>query len=280
MIVITNVEHDHPDIYPSLSETLAAFGSFINNMDEEGLLVINGDNPNNQVLLKGVTKKTQTYGFSPNSSYQIEKVNYKEGKTSFFLKQGNLSLGEYQLNVPGKFNVLNATAAIVVGLQLGLTVSQIKDGLQQFLGTKRRFELIGEKGKIKVYDDYAHHPSEIKMTLMAVREWFPKHRIICLFQPHTYSRTKSLLTEFASSFGFANEVIILPIFPSAREEVDPEINSSILASKISMFHPSVTFEGREEKILERLKNVKEDTIVLTMGAGDIYQLAPKILSSN
>lgn len=279
MIVVTNIEYDHPDIYPSLLDTLAAFGSFINNMDEDGLLVINGDNVHNRTLLKSISKKTQTYGFSANLSYQIEKVEFKEGKTTFSLKQKNLSLGEYQLNVPGKFNILNATAAIVVGLQVGLTTSQVKEGLQQFLGTKRRFELIGEKGKVKVYDDYAHHPSEIKMTLMAVKEWFPKHKIICLFQPHTYSRTKSLLPDFARSFGFADEVMILPIFPSAREEVDPEINSSILASKINLFHPRVTFEGREEKILERIKSIKDDTIVITMGAGDIYEIGPKILRS-
>lgn len=276
--IITNIEYDHPDIYRSLEETFAAFSSFVENMDEEGLLVINGDNAHNRSFIKTVRKKTQSYGFSPDVSYQIENVKFQTGRTKFSLKQDNLYLGEYEIQVPGKFNVLNATASIVVGLHLGLTTQQIKSSLYQFLGTKRRFEFIGDKGKLKIYDDYAHHPSEIKMTLMAVHEWFPDYKILCLFQPHTYSRTKSLLNEFAQSFGFADEVIVLPIFASAREKYDPEFNSSFLTAKINLYHPRAFFEADEKKIIERLQNISEKTIVLTMGAGDIYKLGPKILN--
>ncbi|MBI3385332.1 UDP-N-acetylmuramate--L-alanine ligase, partial [Candidatus Gottesmanbacteria bacterium] len=168
---------------------------------------------------------------------------------------------------------------IAVGLHLGLSVSALQQGLLEFAGTKRRFEMIAQKKNVTLYDDYAHHPTEIQMTLLACRQWYPKEKIVVIFQPHTYSRTKMLLSSFARSFNFADEVLILPIFASAREKEDLTINSSILAAEISKFHPKVSYFADKEKLIAYLrKTLAPGTVIFTMGAGDVYELDKEIVA--
>lgn len=274
VIVITNIEYDHPDMYKSLDETLAVFELFISQLPEDGFVVINTDSSNNRTIIKKLRqKKIITYGFSADADYKISSVSFTPGITKFILKHNDLAIGEFILLVPGKFNALNATAAIVVGLQLGLSVAKIQEGLVSFRGTKRRFELIADKNKIRLYDDYAHHPQEIAATLLACREWFKKEKIVVIFQPHTYSRTKALLKQFSQSFELADEVLILPIFSSAREKDDPEINSEILVAEIGRYQPHVKFMTDNKNLLSYLSShLDRGSIVLTMGAGDVYKL--------
>lgn len=278
IIVITNIEYDHPDLYSSLAETKKVFRQFVNSLPTDGLLIINGDNTNNQEIARSASRKVITYGFSKENDYQIEKVQFAEGVTRFVLRGKNISLGEFVLNVPGKFNILNATASIVTALSVGLPILQIQKGLAAFLGTKRRFELIKSQNGNKLFDDYAHHPSEIQMTLLAAHEWYPKHQIICVFQPHTFSRTKALLAEFSKCFGLSDEVYILPIFPSAREKEDKSINSLLLVNEIARYHHNVFYvKDLYNLIIMIKKRIRaKKMIIITMGAGDIYKFTDNL----
>ena len=277
--IITNIEYDHPDLYKTFEDTKTAFTSFINKLPQnDGLLIINKDNANNNKMLASIARKFITYGFSGDADYQIERIRFSEGQTYFTVKNGNLKLGDFTIKTPGKFNALNALSVIILGIQLGIPVARLQRLVPEFLGTKRRFEFIGEKNCIKLYDDYAHHPNEIQMTLMAIRQWFPKTKIICIFQPHTYSRTKALLPQFARSFGFADRAFILPIFSSAREVEDLSINSSILTCEISKFHPQTTYVSNNNILLDSLgKELDNNSLIITMGAGDIYKLDDQIM---
>jgi UDP-N-acetylmuramate--alanine ligase len=242
-------------------------------MQKSGVVIINGDNKNNREVIQKINREVKTYGFSKENDYQIDKVRFKEGSTEFILRNKSIILGNFIIKVPGKLNIQNATAAIIAALTAGLTINQIQKGLVLFTGTKRRFELIKEKNDIKLIDDYAHHPSEIQMTLLAAKEWYPGYKIICIFQPHTFSRTKALLSDFSQSFGLSSEVYILPIFPSAREKEDNSINSFILVNETARYHQRVFYAKDHIDLLQKLKNnIKPKTILITMGAGDIYKI--------
>ncbi|MCL5676155.1 MAG: UDP-N-acetylmuramate--L-alanine ligase [Patescibacteria group bacterium] len=278
VIVVTNIIYDHPDIYKSLEHTLQVFCEFISCLPENGFAVINIDSANNREVIKRTkNKKIITYGFSLDANYRVENLKFNRGETLFSLSFHRVNIGDFVLKIPGKFNALNAAACAAVGLNLGLTTDQVRN-LASFEGTQRRFEFKGEKDNIKLYDDYAHHPSEISATLLAVKEWFKKEKLAVIFQPHTYSRTKALLKEFSQSFGMADKVYVLPIFSSAREKEDLGVSSQILASEISRYQPNVEYVSDKTQLLSSLKrNIKDDTIILTMGAGDVYKLDEEIL---
>ena len=186
-------------------------------------------------------------------------------------------LGPFKLNIPGRANVLNATAAIIVALKLAIEEKLIKRVLPQFSGVRRRFEKIGQKENLIIIDDYAHHPRSIRLTLAAARQKFPARKIWAVFQPHTYSRTKELLKDFGRSFKDADRVIITEIYASARERV-ATVSSQDLVYEIKKHQRSVKFIADWSKIAQEVKDApKGPTIVMTIGAGDIYKLAEKIL---
>jgi len=166
--------------------TKQTFKKFFQKIPQDGLLVASADNPNSFEVAKTAGVNLQTYGFSPQADWQIIKSYYGQGQTIFSLLHKNLIIEDLKIKIPGRYNVLNATAALAAAVFIGLDIKNIKRGLEVFAGTKRRFEFIGEAGRIKLYDDYAHHPEEIKAVLQAVRKWFPEDRIIVIFQPHTY----------------------------------------------------------------------------------------------
>jgi UDP-N-acetylmuramate--alanine ligase len=188
-------------------------------------------------------------------------------------------LGEFVLHVSGEHNCVNALGAIAVALEIGLPIDKIKTGLQAFTGTKRRMELVGTLASgALLYDDYAHHPTEITKTLSAFRAMFPKKQLLCIFQPHTYSRTKVLFDTFVHAFAQADRVIIMDIFASAREAVDETISSRILAEEIQKYHRNVLFLPKRSDVVQYLNAnpPKADTIVITMGAGDVYKIANEL----
>ena len=269
IIILTNIEHDHPDVYPDLDSTMKAYIDFISRLPEDGLLVANQDSFNVRRLLKRFKKakfKIRTFGFSEKSDFQIKNYKVKNQKVFFKLNEE-----KYFLKVPGHFNTANAAAAAIAAKHLGLTYQQIKKGLSVYGGTKRRFEKVAEKNGIFLYDDYAHHPLEIKAVLKAAKEWFKGKRIIVVFQSHTYSRTKSLLKSFAASFNNADKVIISEIYPSAREKKDPEINGRILAEEIKKQQKSVIYKKDCQSVCRFLKdNIKKGDVIITIGAGDIF----------
>ena len=273
--VVTNIEHDHPDIYPKFADTLNTFRKYFLKIPKQGLLVANIDNLNTKRTIKGLKIPIQTYGFSKDADWQIKNLKYSEGRTAFsvYSKKDKIFLTDINLHVPGKFNVQNAMAAYVVGKKVGLTDQEIKLGLERYLGCMRRFEKKGVFKGAAFYDDYAHHPSEIKVTLDAARNWYPEKRIIAIFQPHTFSRTKILFKDFSKAFADADVVGFMDIYASARESKDNTVSSKLLAKETKKHKKNTYYLGDLKSILKWLnKNTKEGDIVITMGAGDIFHI--------
>jgi len=282
LVVVTNIEHDHPDVYPTFSDTKKAYKVFFSKIPDDGFLLINGDNKNAMNLLQDEQKNYKfeyaTYG-KKLGLWEFKDEVFKDGKTEFKLKADMLDSKYWldaTLHVPGIFNLYNAAAAYAVSQNLLVDPKSGIEALEKYVGCKRRFEKIAELNDILFYDDYAHHPSEIEATLKAAREWFPDNRILVYFQPHTYSRTKALFEEFATSFNSADFVGIADIFSSAREEKDPKVTSEKLVEEIKKHHPhpeNIVYEGDWKEGSEYLaKTLKPNDVFITIGAGDIYKI--------
>lgn len=272
ILVITNVDYDHPDVYASLEGVQRAFVDLMNQQEGKKLAIVNIEDPATDRLISTISaSRIITYGLSDMAKYRGKHIVFHAGKTTFELEYNGGSLGIFTIKVPGRHNVLNAIAAGLASHECGATWEAIRTGLAKFEGAKRRFELIGQQNQISYYDDYAHHPREITATLAAVRSWYPHHRIIVVFQPHTYSRTKSLLSDFGVSFTHSDIVIPCEIYGSARETDTLGMSGKLFADEIRKHHPRVLFARRKEDVITVLgKTVKKGDKVIFMGAGDIY----------
>jgi len=291
IIVITNIGFDHPDIYPSINEVKEAFRKFILKLPGDGVVVAYGDDPNVLDVITCYNGKKIIYGESLDNDYVISNIKTKNRKISFSVSAKDGFKGNFALNIFGEQNVLNATASIIVGKYLGLSLGQLKNGISSYKGSKRRSEFIGNlKRGALVFDDYAHNPAKICATLKAFRSAYPNKRIVCIFQPHTYSRTKSLFEQFVNSFDDADTIIITNIYASLREKKDPTVSSEILADAIRLSPRrspfghlrgvrNVVFLPYLTDVVEYIDKKKygEDTIVITMGAGDIYKISSKLI---
>ncbi|PIQ72980.1 hypothetical protein COV86_00135 [Candidatus Roizmanbacteria bacterium CG11_big_fil_rev_8_21_14_0_20_35_14] len=281
-IICVNIDFDHPDVYKDIEETKKAFLEFFDNRK----LIVNIDNKNLlQCFLpagrQGKTLKSEnitTYGFSNNAHYQIINWEINEEGSKFKIKSNNDS-GQarmtFFISLFGKHNISNATAVIVQLIKLGHKVEEIKGAIVGFKGAERRFELIYKKNDIYLFDDYAHHPNEIKATIESAKARFKDRRIIVIFQPHTYSRTNFLLKEFKDSLSLADIGFVMPIFASARENKNQfKVNSKdIVKNKANLF-----FVESDDQLINRLdKVVKKGDVVFTMGAGNVYKLKNKLI---
>ena len=283
MALFTNIDFDHPDLYSSTEEIKDIFLKFADSLPSDGVLIACGDDPYNIKLLKEFNGNKITYGFSSGNDYKIKKISFSNSQTFFWVEGRGTDFGEFSVNVLGEHNALNALGAIVACLEIGVSIDKIKKSISEYKGSKRRFEYIGvlDSGAL-LFDDYAHHPVEIKKTLKSIRDAFPKYRIVCFFQPHTYSRTKKLFDQFIYSFSDADEIIIADIFSSEREEKDPSVSSKLLVESVSKMHPNVKFLPGLEDVVKYIdqKGYGRDTIVLTMGAGDIYKVKDNLKIKN
>lgn len=277
--IFTNIEFDHPDVYESIDQMRNDFLTFANQLPGNGALIACGDDSQSKKLIKSYKGKVVTFGFSPNNDFILDRVTVSDGKTFFWVSSRGTSLGEFSINVVGDFNALNALGAIVGALELGLSIDKIKTSISYFTGSKRRFEYVGklETGAM-LFDDYAHHPTEIKKTLHAFAQNFGRSKIVCIFQPHTYSRTKALFEEFAHSFSEADTVILTEIYPSLRETIDSNFSSRLLVDKIAFFNKNAFFLPKLPDVVKYIeqKAYGEDTIIITMGAGDVYKINEKL----
>jgi UDP-N-acetylmuramate--alanine ligase len=270
--VITNIEYDHPDVYPSIDDLQNAFLKFANGIEKQGALVVCIDQEEAKKLVNNYKNTFISYGFSKNADFNLDRVNVAEDKTFFWVYTKGTSLGEFSINVAGEHNALNALCAIVVCLELGLSVEKIKKGLSAFKGTKRRFEYIKTLSSgVMLFDDYAHHPTEIKKTLETFRKSFPNKKIVCIFQPHTSSRTKALFEQFISSFNDANTVILTDIYLSQREKPDDTVSSRLLSEAIRKIHKDVLYIENLKDVVKYVdqKEYGKEFVVVTMGAGDV-----------
>lgn len=277
VIVVTNIEHDHPDIYPTFEDTKKVFRKFFEKVPQDGLLVACVDNPNVAEVIKDISVPITTYGFSEQAHWKIINLNFENQQAKFSLL-GSGEKYDLTLQVPGQFNVANSVAAFVVSQFLGVSTAEAISGVGRYTGCKRRVERVAEKDGVLYYDDYAHHPTEIRAAILALRDWYPDRRVIAVFQPHTYSRTKALFEEFARSFGNADEVIFVDIYASARETDTLGVSSEKLAQETEKYHNHVNYGGAKENTVQLIEElVKPGDVVLTMGAGDIFQVHEKLL---
>ncbi len=275
--IILNIEEDHLDFFKDLADIRNSFHRFAQLLPADGTLIINGDIERCEELTEGLSCKVITYGLSSGSDYTASQVTYDEsGFPSFILSRQNGEERKFSLRVHGDHNILNALAAIALADLLGLSDEVIHAGLAAFTGTDRRFEYKGQVNGVNIIDDYAHHPTEIRATLSAAAQ-YPHRRLWCVFQPHTYTRTKAFLEEFASALSLADEIILADIY-AAREKDTLGISSETLQEKIRSLghscHYFPTFEAIENYLL---KNCTKDDLLITMGAGDVVKVGENLL---
>jgi UDP-N-acetylmuramate--alanine ligase len=279
--VITNIELDHPDLYESVEDLKEVFLKFSEGIDKNDTLIASHDDKETLDLLKKYKGNRVTFGFSKEADLTIERLNIEEDKMFFWVNAKGTSLGEFILNVMGEHNAMNALCSLAVCLELGLSTEQIKKGLSSFKGSKRRLEPKGEipSGAL-LYDDYAHHPTEIKKTLQAFKKIYPNKKIVCIFQPHTFSRTKILFEQFVTAFSSADIILLTDIYPSLREEPDSSVSSELLAQSIKRIHKDVVYTPTLEDVVKYLdsKRFGREFVVITMGAGDVYKISEKLLA--
>lgn len=296
IIVVTNIEFDHPDVFNNLENVKNAYREFFEKLPKHGLLVACIDDAavrgmvedisgaccfsiSRACLLAKIKREVITYGISEDAQWQVKNIRSSFGKTSFEVVRNGFEYGSIVLKLPGKHNALNATAALVVSSYLGVPLEKAKKALFDFSGTKRRFEFIGEEGGVLLYDDYAHHPTEIATTLKACKNWFYKRRLICVFQPHTYSRTKALFEEFASSFMDADIIVLADIYSSKREKDNLGMDSKVLTEAIKKYKKEAVYGGNMSSVVKYVgRMVRSGDVIITMGAGDIFLYHQQILA--
>ena len=277
--VILNIDEDHLDYYRDLDQIVNAFVKFSENIQDNGLLILNGDDYNAKKVIPYYKGKLKTFGLSDNCDYIAKNITYNHmGCASFDVFHGEGKLTKIDLTVPGQHNVYNALAAFVTGIQFSDDVELISTRLNSFKNANRRFEYIGKTDLYTVVDDYAHHPNEIKATLDAATRIESVNRIRCIFQPHTYSRTKELLHGFSSAFGSADEIILCDIY-AAREVDHGDIHSNDLLKALESEHKSVKYFDSFDEIVTYVKsNAQKGDLIITMGAGDVTEIGAKLLS--
>jgi UDP-N-acetylmuramate--alanine ligase len=295
---ITNVEADHLDCYENLDDIKRAFIEYANRVPFFGCIIACYDDKGVQSVLPLLTKRTITYGLSPEADIRAENITMKdtllpessqtsvintsrdnlfESEFDVFCKK-NL-LGRAKINIPGVHNIQNSLQAIAIALELDIDFSMIKRGLESFNGVYRRFEKKGFVNDIFIYDDYAHHPTEIIATLKGIRD-SSNRRIIAIFQPHLYSRTRDFCDDFGQSFFNSDILLVCPVFP-ARERAIPGITGRIIAdAAIKAGHKSVTYISDNSKIVDEvLSIVKQGDLVITIGAGNIFKYGEALINS-
>lgn len=278
IIVLTNIEADHLDHYDSLDQIEEVFQQFIGRVPNDGSIVACGDYPNIKKLIGKLDKRFVTYGLSENNDYCVKNMTFPSLSSSFDVFFKGKRLAKVSLSVPGVHNVYNALAAFALGVSLDLPIKQIIEGLKSFSGVQRRFQLVGEVSDVTVVDDYAHHPTELKATLEAAKRG-PWKRIVCIFQPHRFSRTKFLGNDFRDAFESADVAIVTDIYAAGEEPV-PGITGKILVEAILQNNPrkSVIYLPKKNDILDFLSTkLRQGDLVLTAGAGDIWTIGEGLL---
>lgn len=269
--VITNIDNDHIDYYGSFINLKKAFLEFAKRIPFYGMVVACGDSGEVRETLSSFNKRVIYYGFQDTNDFFLKK----EGD-NYVVHQGDKKLGVLQLSVPGRHNALNALAAFVVGFEAGLSVDECLSGLKHYTGVDRRLQFRGEKSGVKVYDDYGHHPTEIKAVIQALREKYPRENLVIAFQPHRYTRTQSCWDDFLTAFEGASQVLLWDIY-SANESAIEGVTSEALAKAIR--HTNILYVGSGQRALDEcVKAGKLGTILVTLGAGDISKQGSEILA--
>jgi UDP-N-acetylmuramate--alanine ligase len=276
--VVTNIDPEHLDYYTGgIEQIKETFLSFINKIPFYGLAVLCLENEHLQALLPRIEKRHLTYGLAPQADLWARDLTLREFHSSFEVMRGGDSLGRIELAMPGEHNVRNCLAAVAVGLELDVPIETIREALHHFRGVQRRFHPRGEAGGVLVIDDYGHHPTEIRATLTAARRAFGR-RVVVAFQPHRYTRTRDLLSEFATAFYDADYLVVTEIY-AASEDPIPGINAQRLCDALREHgHKNVVLIPQKDRIADHLEGVvRPGDMVVTLGAGDIWKVGRDLL---
>jgi UDP-N-acetylmuramate--alanine ligase len=275
--IVTNIDREHLDHYAGLEAIRAAFVEFVNKVPFYGAAILCLDDDNVQQILPAIRRRVITYGVSAQANLVVTSSCCGHLSSTFRLRYKGEDLGEFHLRVPGVHNVLNATAAVAVGLELEVPPEVIREGLTLFTGVDRRFQMRGHERGITVFDDYGHHPTEVRATLAAAREC-QFARLHAIFQPHRYTRTMHLMDDFARSFNHADAVYLLDIYAASEKPING-VTSQRLAERMRAFgHRSVTYCATMDQAVEAVAaSARERDAVLTLGAGNVWQAGDKLL---
>lgn len=285
-VILTSVDFDHPDFFPDKESYEQVFRDFVSRIPKHGVLVYCNDSTSVAKIAETAQCQKISYGFLEGTRFRIRdykpmELGFVGGvdsfKQSFSVSDGDDDLGQFRLKLAGAHNALNATAVLALSLFLKLKVERVRLAFEKFCGTERRFEYIGERYGALIYDDYAHHPEEIRATLVAFRELYPKRKLRVVFHPHTFTRTKALLTDFAQSFDAADEIIILDIYGSAREK-QGGVSSEDLVNLINRFFPGkARYVPDAKECIENFdKTMGHQDVIITMGAGNVWEISHKL----
>jgi UDP-N-acetylmuramate--alanine ligase len=282
--VVTNIDREHMDTYRDMKDVEDTFVDFMDRVPFYGMLVVCNDDDPLRALLPRLQRRNVTYGAREGSDFRLTAATTElepgspKPLSRFGIEYNGKPLGEFCLHVPGQHNVLNATAAIAVGIGLEIPVYSIQYALESFRGVDRRFQLKGEVDGIRVVDDYGHHPTEVRATHQAARQC-TAGRVHVIFQPLRSTRTQALLPEFATSFGDADSLYVLDIYPASEQPI-PGITGEMLAQKITETgKPAVHVSSMAEAVAAAASNAKPGDLILTLGAGSVYQLGPQIVEA-
>lgn len=277
--VITNIDRDHLDYYSGIEDLIDAFGAFAERTHKEGVVIVNGDDPNAMRAAKRSSAKIETFGEGKECDWRISEMVRADGHTKFRAFHNNRNIGVFNLLVPGLYNVRNAMACIAVCSFFGANRQEVRESLAEFRGARRRFDRVGEADGVLVLDDYGHHPTEVRVTLDALRQEYPQRRLWCVFQPHQASRTRMLLKEFSEAFGSADRVIVPDIYSVRDTEADRRsIHSRDLVEHLRSNGVEAEYGAELKLTVDRLvATVQRGDMVMTMGAGPVDNVARQLL---
>lgn len=278
--VLTTLETDHLDCYRDLEDIKGAFVQFASRVPFYGFVVLSLDEPALLDIMPQLNKKKIiTYGLNPQADIQAIDIRHKNNTSSFTLHRNSQELGQVTLAVPGTHNVQNSLAAIAVALELGVPFEKVKKGIEKFSGVYRRWELKGEAEGVSLYDDYAHHPTECRATLSGAKAGW-RRRVVCVFQPHLYSRTRDFYEEFGKSFLLSDVLVVTDVYP-AREEPIQGVSGELIVNAAKRFgHKDVHYVPDKRAVPATLQSLmKKGDMIITMGAGDIWKYGEEFLSN-
>ena len=277
--VLTTLETDHLDCYRDLEDIKGAFVQFASRVPFYGFVVLCLDEPALLDIMPSLSKKRiVTYGLNPQADIQATDIRYKENTSSFLVTRRGIELSRVTLQVPGQHNVQNALAALTVGLELGVPFDNVKAGIEKFGGVYRRWEKKGEVGGVTLYDDYAHHPTECRATLAGVKGGW-KRRVVCVFQPHLYSRTRDFYEDFGKSFLLSDVLVVTDVYPAREEPIQGVTGELIVHAARRYGHKDAHYIRDKSALPAFLRSiVRPGDLVITMGAGDIWKFGEQFLN--
>jgi UDP-N-acetylmuramate--alanine ligase len=276
--VVTNISAEHLDFYGDIGRIKDVFLDFINKVPFYGMSVLCLDNEGIQELIPKVEKRFTSYGMTSQADYQARDVDFQGMTSQYRLLHRGKTLGTVNLNLPGIHNVYNSMASVAIGMELGIPFDTILVALKEVEGVQRRLQVKGTAKGVTVVDDYGHHPTEIKVTLQAVRQCWPDRRTVVVFQPHRYTRTSALFDEFTRAFYEADILIVLSIYPAGEAPIEGVSAEGLCEAIRQHGHKNVIFRGRLSEALSHLKEILQaDDVLLTLGAGSVWQVGETFL---